>query len=357
MASIVPVILSGGSGTRLWPLSRQSAPKQLLPLTSARTLLQDTALRVIAADLFLPPVIIGNGAYADMVEAQLTEIGLSPLAHVLEPFGRNTAPATAVAALVALKNAPDALVLLLPADHHIGNPEALLDAVRAAKPDAEAGRIVTFGIVPGGPETGYGYIQRGARRPGAATYEIAKFVEKPNLATAQSYLASGDFYWNSGMFLASAQGLLDEMTRLCPDVAVKSREALARAETRQRRIHLDAEAFGACPNISLDYAVMEHTARGSVLPVPLAWNDVGSWAALWDLAEKDSAGNATRGDALLHDSRGTYVRAESRLVAVVGVEDLVVIETPDAVLVAPRHRVQDVKAIVDRLKAQKRSET
>jgi mannose-1-phosphate guanylyltransferase / mannose-6-phosphate isomerase len=349
MAELYPVILSGGSGTRLWPLSRRAKPKQFLALLGEMSLLQETARRVAGTDLFGPLLLIGNEAHAGLAEGQLAALGLTPLLHVLEPFGRNTAPAAAIAALAIEAERPGGMLALFPADHFIADAEAFRKTVAAAAKDAEAGRIVTFGILPAAPETGYGYIKRGEDAFPSGAYPIAQFVEKPDLKTALSYLKSGAYLWNSGMFVARADILLAEMRTHCPAILDACEAAFRSGRRDGLRLALEREAFGRCPSDSIDYAVMEHTARASVLPASMGWSDVGSWASLWELTEKDGGGNVLKGEVYAHDSRNNYVRAESRLVATVGVEDLVIVETEDAVLVARRERVQDIKAIIDRL--------
>jgi len=355
MAEVYPVILSGGSGTRLWPLSRRAKPKQFLTLLGDRSLMQDTALRV-KGDLFGPLTVIGNAAHADEAESQLGAIGARPRLQVLEPFGRNTAPAAAIAALAVEEQAPGAVLALLPADHFIADDDAFRATVATGAADAREGRIVTFGIVPAAPETGYGYIRRGETAFASGAYPVAEFVEKPNLETALTYLKSGAYLWNSGMFLARADILLAEMRIHCPAILAACEAAFNEGLRSDARLALDPDAFGRCPSDSIDYAVMEKTARASVLPAQMGWSDVGSWASLWELAEKDAAGNVLKGQVYAHDSRNTYIRAENRIVATVGVEDLVIVETGDAVLVAHRDRVQDIKAIIDRLAKDKREE-
>jgi mannose-1-phosphate guanylyltransferase/mannose-6-phosphate isomerase len=355
VAKIFPVILSGGSGTRLWPLSRRAKPKQFLALTGQESLLQETARRV-RTGLFAPLTLIGSAAHVEEAERQLAAMGAPPRLHVLEPFGRNTAPAAAIAALAVEAEAPSAVLALLPADHFIADSEAFQAAIIAAAADAREGRIVTFGIVPTAPETGYGYIRRTETPYATGAYPVAQFVEKPDLPTALSYLKSGAYLWNSGMFLARADILLAEMGSYAPKILEACRRAFDKGRREGGRLALDRGAFEACPSDSIDYAVMEQTSCASVLPARMGWSDVGSWATLWELAPKDASGNVLTGETYAHDSRNLYVRAESRLVATVGVADLVIVETADAVLVARRDKVQDVKAIIDRLTKDGRTE-
>lgn len=372
---IVPVILSGGAGTRLWPLSRELYPKQLLPLAGSHTMLQETARRLEGLKALGAPLVVCNEAHRFMVAEQLRQIGRTPAAIILEPLGRNTAPAVAVAALQAMAGGEDPLLLVLPADHVIRQPETLRAAVETGAPLARDGRLMTFGIVPTAPETGYGYIRadracplslvagplsttkdQGSGSGDATAFAVAEFVEKPDLATAQRYLASGDYFWNSGMFLFKASRYLEELERLAPEMLRWSRAALDLAARDLDFTRLDAEAFAACPSDSIDYAVMEKTAAAGVIPLAAGWNDVGSWSALWEIGERDGDGNVCRGDVLTTASRNCYLHAERRLIAAVGLEDHIVVETADAVLVARRDRVQEVKEIVRRLKEQGREE-
>lgn len=351
---LTPVILSGGAGTRLWPLSRELYPKQLLALTGERTMLQQTALRLsgLAA---AAPVVVCNDAHRFLVAEQLRQLRMSAKAVVLEPFGRNTAPAIALAALAALKMLPaeqgaaDPELLVLPADHVIRDVAAFQEAVRVAMPAVQQGKLVTFGIVPSAPETGYGYIQRGQESAGGV-YGIARFVEKPSLDRAQQFLQSGDYLWNSGMFMFRASRYLQELERFAPQIARACRTAFDSALSDLDFTRIDAKAFENCPSDSIDYAVMEKTTDAVVVPLDAGWSDVGSWSALHDASEADAHGNVSRGDVISEDSNGCYLYAESRLVATVGLTDHVVVETKDAVLVAPRNRVQDVKKLVTRLK-------
>lgn len=358
MPKILPVLLSGGSGSRLWPMSRELYPKQLLNLCSERSMLQDTAARVQDQAQFLPPLVVCNKEHRFIIAEQLQRVGIQPQAIVLEPVGRNTAAACAVSALLAQAATPDALLLVLPADHLIRDEKAFLAAVETAAAAASAGRLVTFGITPTGPETGYGYIRRGGGIGAApGVFEVGAFVEKPNRDVAQGYVDSGEYLWNSGMFLFPIGALLAELERHAPDVLEASRAALTAGKADLDFFRLDDQAFAAAPGISIDYAVMERTKAAAVVPCDIGWTDVGAWSALWDVAEKDADGNVRLGDVIVEDARDSYVRSEDgHLTALVGVENVVVVVTDDAVLVADKDRVQDVKAVVERLKKEGRSE-
>jgi mannose-1-phosphate guanylyltransferase/mannose-6-phosphate isomerase len=355
---IIPVILSGGAGTRLWPLSRELYPKQLLPLTGTHTMLQDTVLRLAGLEASAP-LVVCNEAHRFLVAEQLRQIGVQPSAMIIEPVGRNTAPAIALAAHAALKGAAtsvaaDPVLLVLPADHVIRNVPAFQQAVQGAFAAAQAGQLATFGIVAANPETGYGYIRRGP--PSGAAYRIARFVEKPDAARAAAFVKSGDYYWNSGMFMFRARRYLEELARFAPDIARACEAAFDAARADLDFTRIDAKSFEACPTDSIDYAVMEKTADAVVVPLDAGWSDVGSWSALHEASEADANGNVTHGDVISEDTHGSYLHAQSRLVAAVGLQDHVVVETKDAVLVAPRNRVQDVKKLVQQLKAQGRYE-
>jgi mannose-1-phosphate guanylyltransferase len=372
---ILPVIMAGGSGSRLWPLSRTLYPKQFLALTSNATMLQETVKRLDGID-HQAPLFICNEEHRFIVAEQLRKEQLDNSGIILEPVGRNTAPAIALAALNALENNQDPLLLVLAADHVIQNTEAFLTSVQQAQVEAEKGKLVTFGIVPTAPETGYGYIKRGASLEVEGdkaesgkiqdtsengkliekAFEVAEFVEKPDLVTAQAYLDSGEFYWNSGMFLFKASQYLAELERFSPEILAACRQAMAESTTDLDFVRLNKEAFLACPDDSIDYAVMEKTKQAVVVPMDANWSDVGSWSALWEVNDKDTSGNALRGDVLVENTSNSYIYSQNKLVATVGVEDLVVVETKDAVLVAHKDKVQDVKGIVSQLKQANRYE-
>ncbi|MEA5414883.1 mannose-1-phosphate guanylyltransferase/mannose-6-phosphate isomerase [Synechococcus sp. BA-132 BA5] len=348
---LVPVILCGGTGTRLWPLSRASYPKQYWPLagTGEETLLQQTHQRLAGLPGLGAPLLICNEDHRFIVAEQMRQIGVEPAGILLEPMGRNTAPAVAVAALQASADGADPLLLILAADHVINQPQRFRATVAAGIPAAEAGRLVTFGIVPTAPETGYGYIEAAETLNPEAPVAIARFVEKPDLATAEGFLATGRFTWNSGMFLFRASAMLAELKRLAPEVLSCCRAALEHDSADLEFLRLERESFANCPNVALDVAVMEKTALGSVLPLDADWSDVGSWSALWETSQQDTEGNVLRGRVISEGSRNCYLRSEHRLVVGLGVEDLVVVETDDVVLVAHRDRAQEVKGIVGRL--------
>jgi mannose-1-phosphate guanylyltransferase / mannose-6-phosphate isomerase len=357
MSMLYPVILSGGSGTRLWPMSRTLYPKQLLRLLGEESLLQQTVRRVADADRFARPLLVANEEHRFIVAEQLREIRAPSPALLLEPVGRNTAPAACVAAMMLAESDPDALMLLLPSDHIIADEAAFAGAVERAAAAARAGALATFGITPERPETGYGYIRRGAPVDGIAdVFRVAEFVEKPGAAVAEHFVASGEHFWNGGMFLFPVALFLDELERIRPDIVGACRQALAAARRDDDFIRLDREAFAACPADSIDYAVMEHTARAAVVPVGMGWSDVGSWDALWEMTDKDAAGNALIGNVIAEDTRNCYLRSETGLVAAIGIEDLVVVATADAVMLAPRNRSQEVRRLVARLATEGREE-
>jgi mannose-1-phosphate guanylyltransferase/mannose-6-phosphate isomerase len=353
---IVPVILSGGSGTRLWPVSRESFPKQLWRLTSDKTLLQETAARA-AGPRFAPPVIVCNHEHRFLIAEQLRASGIQSARILLEPVGRNSAPAITAAACLVAEDDPGAVLWMMPADAAIADSEALHASLAQAVTAALTGRLVTFGMQPTGPETGFGYIEQGAPLTDApGVHELVRFREKPDAATAAALIAAGGHLWNSGMFVVTAAALLAEMATHAPDVLNAVQQAVAKRAQDLDFLRLDTEAFTACPSISLDYALAERTPNAAVVPAALGWSDVGSWSALWDITKKDAAGNVAIGDVLLDESTGCYVRSDGMLTAVVGLKDAVVVVTADAVLAMHRGQAQDVKRIVDRLKGAGRQE-
>jgi mannose-1-phosphate guanylyltransferase/mannose-1-phosphate guanylyltransferase/mannose-6-phosphate isomerase len=356
---IVPVILSGGTGTRLWPLSREGYPKQFWPLAAGRTMLQDTAGRAVGPR-FAPPLVVCSEAHRFLVAEQMREIGQDAAQVVLEPVARNSAAAIAAAALVVGEHQPDAVLWILAADHAITDVAALLGALEAAAAAARTGRIVTFGIHPTRPETGYGYIEAGAPLPGTeagghAAQQVARFVEKPDAAKAAALVAGGRHLWNSGMFVATARTLIDEFQAHAPAVLAAVREAIAGAQRDLGFVRL-GQAFAGAPSISVDYALMERTALAAVVPCNPGWSDVGSWDSMWDITPKDANGNATVGPVALVGTRNCFVRSEGILAGVVALEDVVLVVTDDAVLACRRDRAQDVKLLVETLKAEKRKE-
>lgn len=361
MRAVIPVVLSGGSGTRLWPLSRELRPKQFLPLVAEQTLFQETVGRTNGLAGVRPPLVVCNHAHRFLVAEQLRAMAVRAEAIVLEPAGRNTAPAVAVAALLAARAEAkragsaeaDPLLLVLPADHVIVDRAAFVGAVQSAIPVAADGYLVTFGVVPDKPETGYGYLLRGEDFGTWALLE--KFVEKPDFATAQGYVESGRYLWNSGMFLFSAAAFVRELGLHAPEVLTACERAVAEAAIDEDFTRLGA-AFLDCPANSVDYALMERTKRAAVVPLLAGWSDVGSWSALHDVLKKDAEGNVTVGDVLIESCRGSYVMATRRLVTAVGLTDIIVIETNDAVLVMAREHAQHVKRIVDALKQARRPE-
>jgi mannose-1-phosphate guanylyltransferase/mannose-6-phosphate isomerase len=353
-ARFFPVILSGGSGTRLWPMSRKLLPKQFLALLSAQTLFQETALRVQPIEGCQAPIVVCNDEHRFIAAEQLREIGIEPAPMIVEPIGRNTAPAIAVAALAAQEHAAHALLLVLPSDHTITRPQAFQQDVLIGLRLARQGHLVTFGVVPDAPETGFGYIERGPAVKGG--WKVANFREKPDRRTAESFLTSGRFLWNSGMFAFSAAQYLEELQRLRPEILSAATEAYRTSKRDLDFVRLGTDAFAKCPSDSIDYAVMEKTERAVVVPTNPGWSDVGTWSALWAISPKDSEGNVKQGDVYLHDTRNCYARAEARHLSLIGVEDVVVIETSDAVLVVAKDRSQDVREAVAHLEVSPRTE-
>lgn len=353
---IYPAILCGGSGTRLWPLSRGLYPKQFLPIVTDRTLLQETVERVRGGP-FAPPTMICNADHRFLVAEQLREAGIAPGEIVLEPTARSTAPAAAVAALLAMAEDARALVLLLPSDHVIQDVAAFRKAMAVGRDAAASGGLVTFGMAATGPETGYGYIKRGDAVEGhAGAFKVARFVEKPTLDAARDMLAEGGYDWNSGMFLFSAAAYLAELESLQPEMLAACRAALEKGSRDLDFLRLDGDAFASCPADSIDVAVMEKTDKAVVVPSELGWSDVGAWSALWDIGGRDDDGNVVVGDVLADGVAGSYLRSEGPMLAAIGLNDMVVVATEDAVLVTPKARAADVKEMVERLRREGRSE-
>jgi mannose-1-phosphate guanylyltransferase / mannose-6-phosphate isomerase len=359
LSSLIPVILSGGSGSRLWPLSREMYPKQLLALTGPQTMLQDTLARVTGIAGAGAPIIVCNEAHRFMVAEQMRALSISAAAIILEPVGRNTAPAVALAALQAIRIDPQATIIVAPADHVIRDVKVFQRAAEVAVAQALEGKLVTFGIVAHAPETGYGYIRRRALPGDGArqVYPVAEFVEKPPLETARQFVASGSYYWNSGIFVFQAARYLEELRHFAPDILGVASAALEAAKADLDFVRVDKAIFETSRSDSIDYAVMEKTRDAMVVPLDAGWSDVGSWSSLCDALPSDEQGNVLTGDVLVHDVQDCYVHSTSRLVAAVGMEDHVIVETKDAVLVAPKDRVQDVKELVSLLKKSARTES
>lgn len=360
---LFPVILAGGSGTRLWPLSRQFYPKQLMNLTGQDTMIQATVKRLAGLPDMGKPIVLCNDSHRFMAAEQLRGAGLQPERIVLEPFGRNTAPAVAVAAILALEKNADAMLLVMPSDHYIADGRALREALTTGRSYADQGALIAFGVEPVSPEIGYGYIRKGGlpSLPGApvtpaGVVMIDSFVEKPDKQTAERYLRTGQYLWNSGMFMFKAGRVLEELEKFVPDIVFYCRQAVSRGRADLDFFRLDEAMFQVCPADSIDYAVMEKTDKGVMVPLNAGWNDIGSWEALWGVGEKDSERNVTAGDVVTHDVTNSYLHATSRLLAAVGIDNHIVVETADAVMISPRDRAQEVKAIVDALMRDERSE-
>ncbi|WP_234300393.1 mannose-1-phosphate guanylyltransferase/mannose-6-phosphate isomerase [Rahnella aceris] len=350
---ILPVIMAGGAGTRLWPLSRTHFPKQFLSLTSDNTLFQDTLIRV-SDESYKAPIVVCNHEHRFLVAEQLRKKSFPHTAIILEPLAKNTAPAIALAALKAMEGGTDPILLVLAADHYIDNISEFNRTVTSALPLVEKGKMVTFGVCPTSAETGYGYIKSGDAIDNA--FGVASFVEKPARDLAESYLSEGGYFWNSGIFLFKASQYLAELKEFCPEVLNACINAINNSHQDLDFIRLDSHLFSASPNISIDYAVMERTKNAVVMPLDIKWNDVGSWSALWEIGDKDQCGNVIRGDVLIENTNNSYINASSKLVATVGLNDIIIVETRDAVLVANKLQVQEVKSIVNKLQQNERQE-
>ena len=354
--ALYPVILSGGAGSRLWPLSREYYPKPLLPLVSDKTLLQETATRLDAIPDLGDAVYVCNEEHRFLLAEQVAQLGKSPSTIILEPEGRNTAPALTLAALYLVKRDPNAMMVVMPADHVMTEPRQFVDAVEQGRANAEDGSLVTFGVVPAGPETGYGYIKRSTEIEGSAAYGVSRFVEKPDLQTAEQYVNDGGYYWNSGIFLMRADCWLDEIERFRTDILAACRKAMTEGSQDSDFFRTNQPAFQACPSDSIDYAVMENTDKAVVVPINAGWSDVGAWTALWDVCPHDNNSNVIQGDVIAEDTHNSFLLAQHRCLATVGIDDVIVVETADAVLVASMDKAQDVKKIVSRLKEKNREE-
>ncbi len=354
---VYPVILSGGSGSRLWPMSREHYPKPLLPLVSDNTLLQETASRLDAIPDLGDAVYVCNEEHRFLVAEQVAQIGKTPATIILEPQGRNTAPALTLAALYLLSRDPDALMVVMPADHVMLQPQQFVDAVTQAIPHAEKNALVTFGVVPDGPETGYGYIRRSEQSGDGVAFTVEKFVEKPDLQTAEKYVDAGDYYWNSGIFLMRADSWLNEIEHFRPDIKDACVLAMNQGKQDSDFFRVNQEAFLACPKDSIDYAVMEKTDHAVVVPISAGWSDVGAWSALWNVCSRNDEGNVIQGDVIAIDTHNSFLVAQHRCLATVGIDDVIVVETADAVLVVHKDKAQDVKKVVNRLQQTDRDES
>jgi mannose-1-phosphate guanylyltransferase/mannose-6-phosphate isomerase len=354
--ALYPVILSGGSGSRLWPLSREHYPKPLLPLVSSQTLLQETACRLDPVPGLGDAVYVCNEEHRFLVAEQVAQLDRSPSTIILEPQGRNTAPALTLAALYLVQQDPDAAMVVMPADHVMQQPGQFVEAVERGAVLAQDGALVTFGVVPDTAETGYGYIRRGAKVADGTAFEVSRFVEKPDQSTADNYLSEGGYYWNSGIFLMRADRWLDEIKQYRPDILAACRKALGEGSQDRDFFRVNKAAFLACPADSIDYAVMEKTGHAVVVPIDAGWSDVGAWSALWNVCPHDTDGNVIQGDVIAEDTHDALLLAQHRCLATVGLDNIIVVETADAVLVANKEKAQDVKEIVSRLKAQRRAE-
>ena len=356
LSKIIPVILSGGSGTRLWPLSRKEHPKQYLPLVGDNTMLQETILRLKGLDNLADPIIICNADHRFLVAEQCQQIDIKNPTILLEPVGRNTAPAIAAAALQSLKNSDDAVLLVLSADHVIQDIKAFHVAINIASNQAQKGKLATFGIVPTDANTGYGYIKSSKDSIDGA-YKVEKFVEKPDLKTAQSYLEQGNYLWNSGMFMFKAATLVDELTTHSPDIVKSAGSAIDNATQDLDFIRLDKQAFESSPSDSIDYALMEKSNNVVVVPLDAQWNDIGAWSALHNIGIKDKNNNVIKGDVITRDTTNTYINADHHMVATIGVDNLIIVDTPDATFIATQDKAQEVKSIVESLQASGRCES
>ena len=354
--SVYPVILSGGSGSRLWPLSREHFPKPLLPLVSERTLLQETACRLDPVPGLGDAVYVCNEEHRFLVAEQVAQLGKKPATIILEPQGRNTAPALTLAALYLVTRDPEAMMVVMPADHVMTEPQEFVEAVQLGSVSAQSGSLVTFGVLPDTPETGYGYIKRNGELEGGAVYTVAQFVEKPDLQTAMRYVDAGDYYWNSGIFLMRADRWLEEIGKYRADILDCCRQALEQGAQDSDFLRVHKPTFAACPSDSIDYAVLEKTDRAVVVPISAGWSDVGAWSALWHVCPHDADGNVIQGDVIVQDTHNAFLVAQHRCLATVGLENVIVVETADAVLVADKDKAQDVKEIVKRLKETNRNE-